>query len=433
MKRKRITITFLLGVFLCGFQLFSQTQFKVENLNFEGLKKTKASFLARITKVKPGTTTDSIVVITDIERFKRLDGIAFADYKVESSPNGGYNITYIVEENFSIIPGIRIGQAADDSFSYRFSAFEFNGLGRNIIFGGFFKKEVFNGFGVFLEHPYLFTNKLGLGVDYIDDSSQQPVFFSSDNIEDETDFIYTSRGPEVTLFYELDFHNRFEFGVKASEENYIFLNSGTENQDLINIPEPSISRTGFRGSYEFVDINIEYQNVSGFRNLFDATFFTKSNNLIQTDYILSNTTQYFKRIGSKGNFASQLQLQISNKIENSAFAPLTIDNQLNTRGSGNIVDRGSLIASVNSEYRHTLLEKGWFVLQGNGFVDISGIQRPNANLGDTFSADTLRVYSGLGIRFIHKYIFNAVLRFDYGVNLSGNGGNGFVFGIGQYF
>ncbi|MGC6432190.1 MAG: POTRA domain-containing protein [Jejuia sp.] len=433
MKRKSISITFLLGVFLWGYQLFAKTQFKVENLNFEGLKKTKASFLSRIAKVKPGTITDSIVVTTDIERFKRLDGIAFADYKVEPSPNGGYNITYFIEENFSIIPGVRIGQAADDSFSYRFSAFEFNGLGRNIIFGGFYKKEVFNGFGVFLEHPYMFTNKLGLGFNYIDDSSQQPIFFNPSDIDTETDFIYTSRGPEVTLFYELDFHNRFEFGVKASEESYTFLNSDSENQDVVNIAEPAISRAAFRGSYEYIDIDIEYQNVSGFRNLFDATFFTKSNNLIQTDYMLTNTTQYFKRIGSRGNFGTQLQLQISNSIENSAFAPLTIDNQLNTRGSGNIEDRGSLIAAVNSEYRHTLFEKGWFVLQGNGFVDVSGIQRPNTNLGDTFSADTLRVYSGVGVRFIHKYIFNAVLRFDYGINFSGNGGNGFVFGIGQYF
>ncbi len=433
MKRKSIPITFLLGVFLCCFQLSSQTQFKVESLNFEGLKKTKISFLSRIAKVKPGATTDSIVMVTDIERFKRLDGIAFADYKVESSPNGGYNITYIIEENFSIIPGVRIGQATDDSFSYRFSAFEFNGLGRNIIFGGFYKKEVFNGFGVFLEHPYLFTNKLGLGLNYIDDSSQQPIFFNPSDIDTETDFVYTSRGPEVTLFYELDFHNRFEFGVKASEESYTFLNSDSENQDVTNIPEPSISRTALRGSYEYIDLDIEYQNVSGFRNLFDATFFTKSNDDIQTEYILNNTTQYFKRIGSRGNFASQLQLQYSNNLTDTAFAPLTIDNQLNTRGSGNIVDRGSLIAAVNSEYRHTLLEKGWFVLQGNGFVDVSGIQRPNANLGDAFSADTFRVYSGVGVRFIHKYIFNAVLRFDYGINLSGNGGNGFVFGIGQYF
>ncbi|TYA69887.1 BamA/TamA family outer membrane protein [Seonamhaeicola marinus] len=432
MRREIIKGICALLITLFTFQVFAQTNsFSVESLNFEGLKKTKSHFLSRIAKVKPGLETDSLTIITDIERFKRLDGIAYADYKVEPNGTSGYNVTYIIEENFSIIPGLRIGQASDDSFSYRFSAFEFNGLGRNIIFGGFYKKEVFNGFGVFLEHPYLLTNKLGLGVNYIDDSSQQPIFFNPDDVENSNDFIYTTKGPEVTLFYELNFHNRFELGVKASKEEYMFIN--TNNEDIVNIPEPSISRTAYRGSYEYVDLDIEYQNVSGFRNLFEASIFTNSNDLLQTDYMLNNTTQYFKRIGDKGNLATQLQLQISNPINKSVFAPLTIDNQLNIRGAGNIIDRGVAIAAINSEYRYTLIEKKWFVLQSNSFVDVSGVQRPNADLKELFSSDTTRVQTGLGLRFIHKYIFNAVLRFDYGVNITGNGGNGVVFGIGQFF
>ncbi len=432
MKEKSIKNTYFFLVVLMSFQMFAQTQFKVESLNFEGLKKTKASFLSRIAKVKPGTETDSLIVVTDIERFKRLDGIAYANYRVEPKGELGYKITYIIEENFSIIPGFRAGQASDDSFSYRFSAFEFNGLGRNIIFGGFYKKEVFNGFGVFLEHPYLFTNKLGLGVNYVDDSSQQPIFLNPNNIDDETDFIYTSKGPEVTLFYELNFNNRFEFGVKALTEEYVVIRDNLDDT-FINIPEPNIKRTAFRASHEYVDLDIEYQNISGFRNLLEGTVFSDNNRLLQTDYILNNTTQYFKRLGDKGNFATQLQLQITNPIENSAFAPLIIDNQLNTRGAGNIVDRGSAIIALNTEYRHTLLEKKWFVIQGNSFIDVSGVQRPNSDFGDVFSSNTARVQSGVGLRFIHKYIFNAVLRFDYGIDVTGNGGNGIVFGIGQYF
>ena len=426
---KNVILIFLL---VCSsFQICAQSKFKVESLNFEGLKKTKASFLTRIAKVKAGQETDSIVVITDIERFKRLDGIAFADFKVELVEDEAYKITYIIKENFSIIPGARVGQAADDSFSYRFSAFEFNGLGRNIIFGGLFKKEVFDAFGVFLEHPYLFTNKLGLGINYIDDSTQQPIFFDPNTNTEGTDYIYSNKGFETTLFYELNFNNRFELGIKSSEEDYILLVDGNENGN--NAPQPIINRTAFRSSYEHVDLDIQYQNLSGFRNLFEVTLFNTSNAFLQTNFIVNNTTQFFKKIGSKGNFASQLQFQYSDPLENTAFAPLIIDNQLNTRGAGNIVDRGSAIVALNSEYRHTFLEKSWFVLQGNSFVDVSGVQRPNSDFNSTFSKNTTRVYSGLGVRFIHKYIFNAVLRFDYGINLSGIGGNGFVFGIGQYF
>ena len=88
---------------------------------------------------------------------------------------------------------------------------------------------------------------------------------------------------------------------------------------------------------------------------------------------------------------------------------------------------------MNTEYRHNFIEKDWFVLQGNTFLDISGVQRPGANFNNTFSKETFRAYPGVGVRVIHKRILNADLRFDYGINITGNGSNGFVFGIGQYF
>ena len=432
MKLGYRTITLIIFFICISFQNFAQTKFKVESLSFEGLKKTKASFLTRIAKVKAGQETDSVVVITDIERIKRLDGIAFASYTVKKNGDA-YDITYTVKENFSIIPGVRTGEANDGSFLYRVSAFEFNGLGRNIIFGGFFKREVFNGFGVFLEHPYLFSNKLGLGINYVDDTSQQPIFFDPNDINNSANYAYTRRGPELTLFYELNFKNRFELGSKVFKEEYTLINDDPENEGFGDVPQPQLNKALFRASHEYVDVDIQYQNQSGFRNFIDVNYFVGGEGALQTEYIINSTTQFYKLIGSKGNFATQLKLQISNTVNSTAFVPITIDNQFNNRGVGNTVDRGISSATLNTEYRHTLLEKGWFVLQGNLFTDISSLQRPDAQFGDQFSSDTFRVYSGVGVRFIHKYIFNAVLRFDYGVNIAGTGANGFVFGIGQFF
>ena len=409
--------------------LVAQSQFKVSELTFTGLKKTKASFLHRIAKVKKGQLTDSLKIKTDVERIKRLDGIAHATYTIKEA-GGAYKVTYDVRENFSIIPGIRVGEANDGSFSYRASVFEFNGLGRNIIFGGFFKREVFNGFGVFLEHPYLFTNKLGLGLNYIDDTSQQPIYFSPEN---PANYTYTRKGPEVTLFYEHNFNNRFELGSRVFKEQYKIIEGDPENEEITNPIEPNINKALIRGSYEFVDIDIEYQYQSGFRNFLDINYFIGGEGALQTEYIINNTTQLFKRLGLKGNLATQLQLQFSNPVDNTFFVPLTIDNQLNTRGAGNTIDRGTSTLTFNTEYRHTLYEKKWFVIQGNTFIDVSGVQRPDQDYSNLFSSETLRVYPGVGIRFIHKYIFNAVLRFDYGINVTGNGDNGLVFGIGQYF
>ena len=223
------------------------------------------------------------------------------------------------------------------------------------------------------------------------------------------------------------------FSIKFFKERYLVIIGDPENEGVTNPLEPERSKQFIRGSYEYVDIDIEYHNLSGVRNFFDSSFFVGGGGLLQTDYILSNNTQYYKRIGEHGNWASQLQLQYTNPVKGTSFVPLIIDNQLNTRGSGNTIDRGTASIALNTEYRHTFIEKEWFVLQGNAFLDASGIQRPEQDLDDIFSEDRFRVYPGLGIRLIHKRIFNAVLRFDYGFNATGNGDNGFVFGIGQYF
>ncbi|UZO82319.1 outer membrane protein assembly factor [Aquimarina sp. ERC-38] len=423
-KQKLFYLVFL----MLGVTNICAQQGVVNEINYTGNKKTKAVFLDRIIKVKKGKAIDSLQIINDIERIKRLDGVAFATYTVEKMGND-YNVTYNLTENFSIIPGLRIGQANDDSFSFRVSVFEFNGLGRNIIAGGFYQREVFNSFGLFLEHPYLFTNKLGLGINYQDITTQQPIYSG----DQQTDYNYTLRGPELTLFYEHNFNNRFELGFRAFEERYVTIEEEMQNIIPINAPEPELNSQVVRASYEYIDLDLEFHNLSGVRNFFDANYFLKNEGLLQTEYILNNTTQYFTRIGKRGNWANQLQLQYSNPVDNTNFVPITIDNQLNTRGAGNTIDRGTASFAVNTEYRYSLIEKNWFVLQGNAFVDISGIQRPGNDLNDIFSEDRFRVYPGVGFRLIHKRIFNAVIRFDYGFNVTGDGENGVVFGIGQYF
>ena len=417
----------------------AQSQSSISKLNFTGIKKTKPSFLNRIVKVKVGSQLDSLKIKTDIERLKRLDGIAYATFKVEEDGEN-YSVTYDLKENFSIIPGARIGQANDGSFSFRVSAFEFNGLGRNITFGGFYQREVFDGFGVFLNHPYLFSNKLGLGVNYQDVTTQQPIFFfernGSETVKTQTNYTFTRTGPEVILFYEKDFSNRFEFGVRYFRDEYQVIDGDEDNVLIENVsdkPEPKATQLQTRLSYEYIDLDLTYQYTEGFRNEVEGSYFFGTQGLLQTDYILSNTTQYFKRLGTNGNLATQLQLQFSNPVS-SEFTPLTIDNQLNTRGSGNTIDRGTAVFALNTEYRHTLYEKNWFVLQGNSFIDVSAVRRPGLDFDQLLDEEKLRIYPGVGVRFIHKRIFNAVIRLDYGFNVVGDGdAGGLVFGIGQYF
>ncbi len=110
-----------------------------------------------------------------------------------------------------------------------------------------------------------------------------------------------------------------------------------------------------------------------------------------------------------------------------------IDNNRNVRGVGNLVQRGNAFWAINLEYRHTLVEKGWFALQRNAYVDLAGIQPIPSSHERMFSQENTYGYSGIGLRFIHKFIYRAVFRIDYGIKLKGTNQSGLVFGIGQFF
>jgi hypothetical protein len=72
-------------------------------------------------------------------------------------------------------------------------------------------------------------------------------------------------------------------------------------------------------------------------------------------------------------------------------------------------------------------------LQGNAFVDAGTWRNPGGSLSDFTDSKNIKVYSGVGLRFINKKIFNAIFRIDYGFGLTQGSSKGLVFGIGQYF
>ena len=418
---KKITII----IFMICCSVFSQ-EATISKLEINGLKRTKESFIRRLAKVKPGTSFDSLKIATDILRLKRLPGVANAEYKIDKGDGENYTLTYEIEENFTIIPGLNIATDNNGEFAFRVSLFEFNLLGRNQILGGFYQRDVFDSYGGYWEAPYLFSNKFGFGINYKNLVSQEPVFFENDNT---VNYKFDSSALEINLLYEFNFHNRAQIGVNIAREEYDFLDG--------DLPEGIPSRltankVAYRGEYEYNNIDIDYQYVSGFRSLLDFRFVTGGDEFLRNSFIGRNDFEYFKRVGEKGNWANRLRLGFTANDE-TPFAPFAVDNQLNIRGTGNTIDRGTAAIVLNTEYRYTLYEKGWFVIQSNAFLDAGTWRNPGGNLGELVDGSTLRVFPGAGIRFIHKRIFNAVFRLDYGYGLGSDDSNGIVFGIGQYF
>ena len=142
--------------------------------------------------------------------------------------------------------------------------------------------------------------------------------------------------------------------------------------------------------------------------------------------------RYFKRFASNGNLAARAKIGLARNTP-SPFPLFVIDNNQNVRGVGNLIQRGNALWVFNTEYRQTAFEKNWFALQWTLFTDHAGIQSAGEPLQTLFKKENRHHFAGVGLRFIHEYIYKAVLRVDYGIALNQKRQSGLVFGIDQYF
>lgn len=414
-----------ISVFLVLTLGFAQERL-VADVKIQGTKRTKTSFIKRIIKLESGMVLDSTIILEDIKRLKRLPAISYADFQVFSTDDGeNYNVFYNIEENFTLIPFANLFSSSNDDFAFRIGLQEFNLLGRNITVGGFYQFDNFHSYGLSIKAPYLFSKKLGLGINYHDFTTREPVFFDNST----ADYRYNNKGFEVLGLYEFNFKNRIELGFSLFTEDYTYLAGVTNSQ----VPRAlNVDKHLLKLIYEYNNLEYFYQYLEGFRSQLNFQYVGSSDVSLPEFLIGFNDFTYFHRVGQKGNWASRLRLGLASNVD-TPFAPFTVDNNLNIRGVGNTIDRGTGAIVLNTEYRHTLVDKNWFVLQGNFFVDGGSWRNPGGGLGDFADSQNIRIYPGVGVRFIHKKIFNAIFRIDYGYGVTKDASRGVVFGIGQYF
>ena len=410
----------LLWISLLG---FGQDQ-TITEIIIQGNQKTKTSAIIKLSSIQKGVVLDSLLLEEDIKRLKRLPSIAHAYYQVHKKEDG-YQVVYGVEENFTIIPSANIYTTNDDEFAFRIGLYEFNLLGQNIILGGLYQNDIYSSYGANLRAPFLFNKKFGLAFNYSNLTTEEPVFLENGT----ADYKYNNTSYELLGLFQFNFQNRIELGVNYFNEDYEYKRGATAD----NIPQDfDVNKLLYKLIYEYDNLDYYYQYVSGFKSTFNLQYVISTENVLPDFIIGWNDFLYYKRIGQKGNWANRLRLGLATN-DNSPFAPFAVDNNLNIRGVGNTIDRGTGVIVLNTEYRHTLYEKDWFALQSNIFVDGGSWRNPGGDFGDFGDSQNFRIYPGVGLRFIHKRIFNATFRIDYGYGITKDATNGFVFGIGQYF
>ncbi len=420
MKNLLLIIILSFGATLCNAQNKIVTE-----IDFNGLKRNKPTFLKSLLTVKLNSELDSTKIEYDINRLKRLPSIAHAYYSVEPLKDDNYKVIYGVEENFTLIPFANIFSSSNGEFAFRVGLQEFNAFGKNIIIGGFFQYDIFNSYGLSFRAPYLFNSKLGLAINYNDFITQEPVFFE----EATAGYKYRNNGVEILGLYEFNTKNRIEFGLSFFKEEYDYIDGFTSDEVPQNL---NVNKRLIKVLYNYENINYYYQYLEGFKSALNLQMVNSSKDILPDFWLGFNDFLYYKRVGRSGNWANRLRLGFATN-SHSPFAPFTVDNNINIRGVGNIIDRGTAAVVLNTEYRHSIIDKDWFVLQSNVFVDGGTWRNPGGTFGDFVDDSNVRVYPGVGLRFIHKKIFNAVFRIDYGYGVTKDASKGLVFGIGQYF
>ncbi len=416
---------FLTFIFLLTAILGYAQENLVTDIKINGTKRTKVQFLKKLIQVESGSVLDSVVMEEDMERLKRLPSISHAYFQVFSTAGGNHNVFYHIEENFTLIPFANLFSSSNDDFAFRIGLQEFNLLGRNITLGGFYQHDVFDSYGASIRAPFLFTNKLGLAFVYQNFTTLEPVFFDNTT----ADYKYNNEGFELLGLYEINFQNRVELGFSLFTEDYEYLEGATNP----NVPQMlKVDKHLIKLIYNYDDISYFYQYLAGFRSTLNFQYVGSTDTALPEFLIGFNDFAYFARIGERGNWASRLRLGLASNVD-TPFAPFTVDNNLNIRGVGNTIDRGTGAIVFNTEYRHTLIDKNWFVLQSNIFIDGGSWRNPGGGFGDFADSQNIRIYPGVGLRFMHKKIFNAIFRIDYGYGITKDASRGLVFGIGQYF
>jgi hypothetical protein len=397
----------------------------VASISWEGTKRMNIKFMSEFIETKINQPLDSLKLQNDVAALTRLNGIANITFIVSQSADDTFDVTYTIVENWSILPNLTLWSTIVAPVAGRIGLYDYNFLGRNNTIGGFYQYNGASSYGLNFSAPFLFSSNLGIETSFQQLASIEPVFIN----EVSSQYQYESTGFELLGVYRLDYRTSVKFGANVFSEKYQYISGAT----AADVPQKlEVDKLLLKSNYNFDNLLYDFYLVKGIRNNFFGQYVFSSTEF-QNDFLIAwNDFSYFKRVGKTGNWTTRVRLGISSN-DKSPFSPFVIDNNLNVRGVGNIIDRGTGTAVFNTEYRTTLFEKNWFVLQGNAFVDSATLRKPGGDFSDFSKSENIRVYPGVGLRFIHKTIFNAIFRIDYGFGITKNASSGIVFGIGQYF
>jgi len=397
----------------------AQTVYQVK---YEGLKRTKPTYLNQFVLTKVGTELDSIKLQKDAQMLKNLEIFSDATYRVIELSDSEVEVIYTCTELFTLLPIFNFG-GIEENFWFQIGASEVNLFGRGNKVLAYYQMYDRSSFATHFTFDRIRHSPWGINLNLIKWGTLEPLFFDEGTVTYEYDN-YTI-GTDV--IYHFNFFDKVLIGGAYFTENYLAAT------DLVDGAPFQAQTSKLLGKVILTrwKVNSHFFYLSGFSN--DLVLETvQSLDGDDPFYIGFNDLKFFKRIGERGNIAARFRVGLSSNSEN-PFAPFVLDSYMNIRGIGNRVDRGTGTIVLNIEHRQALIDGKWLAIQGVVFADIGSWRNPGGALQDFAQRESQVYFSGAGLRIINKKVYNAIMRVDYGFDLKSPDNNGFVIGIGQYF
>lgn len=396
-------------------------------VEFEGNERTKSDFLIQVLGCD-SLNFDAGDFEAGLRRLKNLAVLVDANATLTSTDTV---VTAVVrvEEAAVVWPIFSFGGVVDNRW-FMAGVSDYNTGGRAIQSTAFYRNiDGEHNAYLSVDVPLVRQTRLGYGVEIQRYAAIEPLFFSAGAAG--VPYRYANFTLAPRLSYAFDFQHRLVLGLSYLRERYERLSAVSDmgNQGLI--ANAIKNKYLFQATHTLNRVNVFAEQREGWSI---SQQFHLINDLGErsnpfTMYWIEGS--YFARF-KKWNLALRGRLGVSDNEVN-PFAPFVLDSQLNIRGAGNRVDRGTATAVMNAEVRCTVLRGKRLGMQAIAFSDLGNWRKPGGELDELISTQNVKHFTGLGLRLFYTRSQLAILRVDYGVNSMNRAERGLVIGLGQFF
>lgn len=420
------------------FLIFPMAMFAQLPQQLEGLSRTQVQYLVNNSnEIGLGTKPESTVLFRQpgiplMEQLAKLRQelvnlpvFTRADWKIDTIGTDTI-VRWTFEESRTVFPLFNFGGVEGNThFLLGFTDSHLRGRGQQLT-AYYQNNDGEHNYFLSFANPALRGSRWGYTLETQRYAAIEPLFFPEGGVN----YRYANLSFGIGGSYTFQPRHTLNFGISTFNERYIKLGGqeGTSGPEQANLQKFLL-----KASHNIDRRNFLNERVAGSYHQTVTQLVTTSGE--QNPFLIAwHDYQVYRLIGRRGNLAARLRAGLSSNAK-SPFAPFVLDSQVNIRGSGNRIDRGTAQLILNLEYRHSIIRdnKDRFAIQLVAFSDLGTWRKPGGELSDLVEQENIRHFVGGGIRLMSLKAHNAVVRLDYGFDRQNKKQRGLVAGFGQYF